>query len=203
MRAPLLRALNVAFYPMALCPNNKRGEIDLLPINLKPIFGRPASYDDSLWLHINRIKSAWRPMKDNFRNIRLRSICKSCQKKLNDIARIWEEASEDVEEEADARRLIRKKVRDDMAYCEAYTALLDIFAIKSMEYQWRREVRISKSDPFQKFLDDVKCLCKCEMQYIVFIKKNKKNTIFSCIIQVLSPPPPLPHRTEIKMHSTF
>jgi hypothetical protein len=111
-------------------------------------------------VHTNRVESMWRPMKDHFRDIKIRSVCADCQKKFEDAYEQTREAEEDDEdmrkEKLDSRKKLYgqiRKERGDCAACEEHEAT---FGNKILEYLWRRENTKSGDDPFEKLLEAIR-----------------------------------------------
>lgn len=178
-------------FRIVLCPNNQRGEADLLPAIIKHVkrgttirtdcwkaYGNLSSHGfihevvnhsakvnpfvSATGVHTNRIESSWRPLKDNFRSVRIRSICEECQTKLNDVEAEWRNAEES--EKAEARKQANKtakKIRAEMVNCAACGEYQEKFAEKLVEYQWRRENRKEIEDPFEKLLNAIRRLYPC------------------------------------------
>jgi hypothetical protein len=100
-------------------------------------------------VHTNRIESSWRPLKDRFRKIHIRSVCEGCQKKFNDAA---VEAQEDVEK----RKELYAKIRQERGSCAGCEEHENAFLERIVEYLWRRENRKYGIDPFERLLDSIR-----------------------------------------------
>jgi transposase-like protein len=161
---------------LILCPNNKRGEADLLPIIQKHVAPGTEIHTDC-WkaydrldqvgyihktvnhsdkenpfvapdgTHTARIEASWRPGKDHFRKIHIPSVCSVCNQKLKD-ARIFDPTPVQVK----TMRAAMKRIHRERNDCEACGELEENFAEKLVEYQWRRECKRLKKDPMEEVL---------------------------------------------------
>jgi transposase-like protein len=161
---------------LILCPNNKRGEVDLLPIIQKHVAPGTEIHTDC-WkaydrldqvgyihkrvnhsdkenpfvapdgTHTARIEASWRPGKDHFRKIHIQSVCSACNQKLKD-ARIYDPTPAQLK----TMRAAMKRIHRERDNCEACGELDENFAEKLVEYQWRRECKKLKKDPMEEIL---------------------------------------------------
>jgi transposase-like protein len=106
-------------------------------------------------IHTNRVEAMWRPMKDHFRKIKIRSVCIDCQKKFEEAYKQTKEIDEDDEAVRKDKLANRKKLyaqirkeRGDCVACEEHEMT---FANKIVEYLWRRENKKNGYDPFDPF----------------------------------------------------
>lgn len=125
--------------------------------------------------HTNRIESSWRPAKDYFRTVHLRSVCNECETKLNVVgaeARAQTQVVNEEQEECEeceecgrhpctkhkgqlkavkhgARRRIRA-IYDARAECEECQYYANRFADKLVEYLWRRQMQKENRNPFME-----------------------------------------------------
>jgi hypothetical protein len=110
-------------------------------------------------VHTNRFESMWRPMKDHFRDIKIRSVCIDCQKKFEDAYEQTKEVDEDEEEARKVKLENRKKlyaqIRKDRGECAACEEHKTTFGNKIFEYLWRRENKKMSLDPFERLLEAI------------------------------------------------
>lgn len=167
---------------LALCPNNKRGEPDLLSIILKHVapgteihtdcwkaydnldregyVHKKVNHSDSdnpfvsaEGIHTNRIESSWRPGKDHFRKIHIQSVCNACQTKLNDVRlKPTEEQKGPTKKQVKEIRAKTLKIHKARDKCPHCKILEENFAEKLVEYQWHRENKRLKKDPMEEIL---------------------------------------------------
>lgn len=111
-------------------------------------------------VHTNRVESNWRPMKDYFRDIKIRSVCADCQKKFEEAYEQTKEEEGDDEETCKVKLETRKKLytrirkeRGDCAACEEHEMT---FGNKLFEYLWRRENKKSGFDSFERLLEAIR-----------------------------------------------
>lgn len=193
---------------LVLCPNNKRGAAELLPIiqqHIEPgttirtdmwkaydglaelgYQHKKVNHSDKLnpfiapdGTHTNRIEASWRPAKDYFRTVKLRSVCKPCQEAMNIVgseARAKalainrdqevcencngvEVACEQHKKQLkDVKREVRKKIRvlyESRTDCEACCEYAEKFADKLIEYLWRRQVKKEERNPFMEVIEAI------------------------------------------------
>ena len=100
-------------------------------------------------VHTNRIESSWRPLKDYLRKIHIRSVCCDCQKKFN-------AAVIEAKEDLSLRQKLYSKIREERAECTGCKANENDFAVKIVEYQWRRENRKHGYDSFERLLEAIR-----------------------------------------------
>jgi transposase-like protein len=194
---------------LVLCPNNKRTATELLPIIEKYIepgttirtdFWRAydgldamgyqhekVNHSDKLnpfispdGVHTNRIEASWRPAKDYFRTVKLRSVCLDCQEKMNeasDLARVLARtinAEQELCAECDGiekacgehqkqlkevTKELRKEIRaiyDARSDCEPCQEYADKFADKLVEYCWRRQMKKEGRNGFMEVIEAIK-----------------------------------------------
>lgn len=108
----------------------------------------------------NRVESMWRPMKDHFREIKIRSVCIDCQKKFEEAYEQTKETEED-DEEARKEKLERRKklysrIRKDRGDCAACEEHETTFGNKIYEFLWRRENKKNGHDPFERLLEAIR-----------------------------------------------
>lgn len=132
--------------------------------------------------HTNRIESSWRPIKDFFRTVRVRSVCKSCELQLNEVGSEAKtkvdalNAEQDLCEDCEGvdiacethkreLRAVKKDVRkkvcaiyDARADCEKCNEYAETFAEKLIEYLWRRQVRKEGKNPFMEIVAGIRDL---------------------------------------------
>ena len=120
-----------------VCPNNRRRAEDLIPMieswvekgtiirsDCWKAYGslesrgyehqtvnHSSTFVTETGVHANRIEATWRPLKDHFRKIEIRSVCQTCQAKFNDAK---------VEGKDDNAKLqeLYKKIREERGECK-------------------------------------------------------------------------------------
>jgi hypothetical protein len=178
---------------IALCKNNKRGEPELLPW-IEAWVEKGTTITTDCWkaygkleslgyihktvnhskefvtkdgVHSNDVEAAWRPLKDHFRQLRIRSVCDDCQDKFYVAHFLYKEQVTDVEtiykddeEELKARTKEYLKelqesyrtIRNERGNCEECKQHEQKFGYKITEYLWRREIKKQDLDPFEMLL---------------------------------------------------
>lgn len=196
---------------LILCSNNKRSAAELLPIIEKYIEPGTIIRTD-LWkayrkleergyhhktvnhsnklnpfvspdgTHTNRIEASWRPVKDYFRTIRLRSVCKECEATLNLVSEDVRARTTMINQEQEncnvcdgveaackvhkqqlktIKRYVRKRIRqiyNARAHCESCQKLAEKFTDKLVEYLWKRALKKQKRNGFMEVIEALKQL---------------------------------------------
>jgi ISXO2-like transposase domain len=170
---------------IALCKNNHRSEAELLPwieawvekgttiysdcwkaygklesmgykhetVNHSQTFVRPDG------MNTNKIESNWRPLKDYFREIKIRSVCSACQDKFEEAKRITEPTNPNEpqsKENEEKRKKLYRKIREERGSCEKCQEYEQTFGLKLTEYLWRRENKKNGHDPFERLLEAIR-----------------------------------------------
>lgn len=120
-----------------------------------------AEFVSETGVHTNRIESSWRPLKDHFRRIKIRSVCPNCQAKFND-AKVNAQEIEDKEERSKHIKAEYKEIREARADCVDCKEHENNFGVKLVEYLWHRENRKSKADPFERLMQCIRSVYTLE-----------------------------------------
>jgi hypothetical protein len=129
--------------------------------------------------HTNRIEASWRPAKDYFRDIRLRSVCDGCQAKMKKVTDEYKMQSMKINQEAircaecdgastcsdhkKQHQYVKKDMRkkllslyNEREGCPECQALAEKFCEKLVEYLWRRQMKKEGRNVFMEVVAAIK-----------------------------------------------